>query len=89
VLQDIPQLVPSHVGLALAVVVHAVHEAPQLAVSVLLTQALPQRWYPALHTKPQPVVPHVAVAFAGAVQCVQVAPHAVASVLLAQPVPHA
>jgi hypothetical protein len=38
------QLVPSHVGVALAGAGHALHDAPQLAVELLLAHAPPQLW---------------------------------------------
>lgn len=66
---------------------HALHEVPHVAVAVSDTQALPQRWYPALHVKPQAVPSQVAVAFAGGVQGVQLAPQVSTAVLEAQTSP--
>ena len=43
-MHDIPQLMPSHVGVALVVDGQAVHEPPQFAVSLLLTHRPPQMW---------------------------------------------
>jgi hypothetical protein len=39
-----PQVVPLHVGVALAGAVHGVHDAPQVAMLVLAAQLLPQVW---------------------------------------------
>ncbi len=45
---------------------HGAHDvAPQVAMSALLTHALPQRWNPELQAKSQVVPSHVGVAFAG------------------------
>jgi hypothetical protein len=61
-LQVIPQRTPSQVGVALAVAVHAVHDVPHDAGSVLLTHMPAQRWKPVSHAKPQLVPSQVALA---------------------------
>ncbi len=67
---------------------HGVQEvAPQVATSVLLTQALPQRWNPELHAKSHVVPSHVAVAFAGTMHGEQDVPHDVTLVLFAHELP--
>ncbi len=70
------------VAAAFAGIAQAPHEAPQLAVLVLLRQTPAQLWNPALHAKPQVPAVHVAVAFAGAVHDVAHVPQCPGSVLM-------
>lgn len=79
-----PQLVPSHVDMALAGGTHALHDAPHVAVDALFAQAPPQLWKPALQMKPQDVPSHVGVAFAGGLQGEHIAPHVCGDALLEQ-----
>jgi hypothetical protein len=74
-----PQVVPSHVAVALASGAQGVHAAPQWVASVLLTQAAPHMWKPGLHALPQTPAVHVAVAFAAAVQRLVQLPQALGS----------
>jgi len=87
-----PQLRPSQVADPPWGTAHAVHDVvPQLATSVLLTQApVPDGhwWWPVAH-----MIPHVppwqtAVPLGSPGQAVQLDPHAVASVLAAHLLPH-
>jgi hypothetical protein len=66
-----PHDVPSHVAPPLTGTAHALHDdGPQLLTDVFNTQAVPQRWAPALHLNPHCVPSQVAAAFAGAAQAV-------------------
>ena len=71
-----PQVVPSHVAIALAGTGQAVHDAPHVATEVLLTQLPPQLWKPVRHTKPHTPPVQLASAFGGIGHVTQVAPHA-------------
>jgi hypothetical protein len=72
--------VPSQVTLPPAGSVHAAHDvAPQLPTSWLLTQRLPQRWYPVLHAMPHAPPTHCATPFGSVAHTVHAVPHAVAS----------
>ena len=82
-MQAYPQATPLHVGEALAGAVHAVHDEPHVAMSMLLTHTPPHRWKPALHAKPHVVPSHVVVALAGAgAQGAHRVPHELVLVLL-------
>jgi hypothetical protein len=58
--QSRPQRVPSQLGVALAPPGHALHDAPQVAGSVLRAHPAPHLWKPASQTMPH--VPEVQVA---------------------------
>lgn len=77
-----PQVDPSHVGVAFAGGVQAMHDPPHVAVSVLLAHALPHAWKPVLHEKPHTVPSHADAPFAGAKHGVQSPPQFETSVLL-------
>jgi hypothetical protein len=65
VLQVKPQATPSHDGVLFAVVGQGLHDAPQVATSVLAAQEVPQRWNPVLQVNPQATPSHEAVALGG------------------------
>jgi len=89
-LQLMPQLTPSHVGVALAVAVHAVHDVPHDAGSELLTHMPPQRWNPVSHVKPQLEPSHVALAcIGGAAHGTHIEPQVPTELLLTHVPPHA
>jgi hypothetical protein len=68
--------VPSQTAAPFAGTAHAVHDAgPQFATLVFETQAVPQRWKPALHTEPHEVPLQVAVALAAVGHAVHEDPH--------------
>jgi hypothetical protein len=75
VLHANPHDVPSHVGVAFAGALHAVHDVnPQLLMLLFSTHAEPHRCAPGLHVEPQLVPLHVAVALAGVGQGVHDGP---------------
>jgi hypothetical protein len=77
-----PQLVPSHVALALVGGVQAMHDAPHEPTLVFATHAPAHKWKPVLHTNPHVVPSHVAIALAGVAHGVHDDPHALTSLLL-------
>jgi hypothetical protein len=85
-----PHELPSHVAVAFAGGVQAVHEvAPQVAVLLLDAQLLPQAWKKALQVKPHIVPLQVATPLAGTAHGVQEAPQVAVLVLMAQLLPQA
>jgi hypothetical protein len=89
VLQVNPHEVPSHVAVAFAGTVQAVHRAPHVETLLLDAQLLPHGWKPPPHVNPHEVPSHVAVAFAGGEQVVHdVDPQLAMLVLAAHVLPH-
>ena len=78
-----PQLVPSHVAIALPGAEHGEHEmVPQLDTLLLLEQLPEQLWKPVLQVNPQLVPSQVVVAFGREPHVVQSVPQLETELLL-------
>ncbi len=66
---------------------HGLHDAPQVAVLVLLAHALPHAWYPLLQVNPQAVPSQLAAPLAGVAQGAHAAPQVATLALLTHALP--
>lgn len=83
-----PHAPPVHVAEPPVGTLHGVHDPPQLAMSVLLTHFVPQRWKPLPHWSEQLPETQMGVPLAPAAQATHVAPHAPAESSRTQVAPH-
>lgn len=87
-LQVYPQVVPLHVAVALAGVVHGVQDAPHESTEVFATHAPAHAWKPVLQLNPQLVPLHVADALDGGMHGVHELPQLLTPVLATHALPH-